>query len=92
MAVNPHLAGDMRRDLNQLKLLYDMGSIAPETFNDLIRLLVAGPAMLAALRAAEQFILNGTELGFIRMPDKGDPALDTLPAIQAAIARAEGRS
>lgn len=40
-----------------------------------------------ALRKAEQFIVNGVELGFIRMPDPGtpDPAHDTLPAIRAAL-------
>ncbi|WP_300573447.1 hypothetical protein [Phenylobacterium sp.] len=43
--------------------------------------------MHAALKKAEQFIVNGVELGFIRMPDPGtpDPAHDTLPAIQAAL-------
>lgn len=42
----------------------------------------------AALRKAEQFIVNGTELGFIRMPDAGlpDTAHDTLPMIRAALA------
>lgn len=38
-----------------------------------------------ALLLAEQFIVNGTELGFIRMPDKNDSALDTLPKIRAAL-------
>ena len=48
--------------------------------------------MLAALKGARQFITNGVELGFIRMPDAGtpDPAHDTLPAIEAAISKAEG--
>jgi hypothetical protein len=43
----------------------------------------------AALKRAEQFIVNGTELGFIRMPnpDTPDTAHETLPAIRAALAR-----
>lgn len=54
------------------------------------RLIAAAPDMLAALEKAEQFIANGVELGFIRMPDAStpDPAHDTLPAIRAAIAKA----
>lgn len=56
------------------------------------RLIAAAPDMFEALRAARQFIANGIELGFIRMPDADtpDPAHDTLPAIEAAIAKAEG--
>lgn len=48
--------------------------------------------ILDALRKAEQFIVNGCEMGFIRMPDAGtpDPAHDTLPAIRSAIAKATG--
>lgn len=47
--------------------------------------------MLAALKRAEQFIVNGVALGFIRLPDPDTPdsAHDTLPAIRAAVARAE---
>ena len=49
------------------------------------------PEMLAALQAARGFIVNGTELGYIRMPDADcpDPAHNTLPTIEAAIARAQ---
>jgi len=39
-----------------------------------------------ALLAAEQFIVNGVDLGFIRLPDQGDPALETLPTIRQALA------
>lgn len=48
--------------------------------------------LLAALREARMFIRNGIELGFIRMPDADtpDPAHDTLPHIEAVIARVEG--
>lgn len=48
--------------------------------------------LLAALKEARMFIRNGIELGFIAMPDADtpDPAHDTLPNIEAAIARVEG--
>ncbi len=38
-----------------------------------------------ALKKAEQFIENGVELGFIKLPDSDDPALETLPKIKEAI-------
>jgi hypothetical protein len=40
-----------------------------------------------ALEAARMFIVNGVELGYIRMPDKDtpDPAHDTLPMIEQAL-------
>jgi len=46
---------------------------------------------LAALKAARQFIVNGTALGFIRLPDADtpDPAHDTLPMIERAISDLE---
>lgn len=49
---------------------------------------------LAALKAARQFITNGVELGFIRMPDSDtpDPAHDTLPMIEGAIAELEAKA
>jgi len=47
--------------------------------------------MLAALKAARQFILNGIEMGFIRLPSSADdPANQTLPTIEAAIVKATG--
>lgn len=42
-------------------------------------------ALEQALRMSEQFINNGVELGYIRLPDSPDPALETLPAIRAAL-------
>jgi hypothetical protein len=44
--------------------------------------------MRAALQAARQFIRNGVEFGFIRMPDPDTPdsAHDTLPMIESALA------
>lgn len=39
-----------------------------------------------ALRVAERFIVNGVELGFIRMPETAtDPAHETLPTIRQAL-------
>jgi hypothetical protein len=54
------------------------------------RLIASAPDLLAACIAARQFIVNGIEFGYIRMPDKAtqDPAHQTLPAIEAAIAKA----
>jgi len=37
MSANPHLAGDMRRDLNQLQLLYDMNELSPQHFRALLK-------------------------------------------------------
>jgi hypothetical protein len=56
------------------------------------RLIAAAPELLEALEAARQFIRNGIELGYITMPDAGTPdsAHDTLPMIEAAIAKARG--
>ena len=50
-----------------------------------------GNTITAALKAARQFIVNGTELGYIRMPEAEtpDPAHDTLPMIERAIAELE---
>ena len=47
--------------------------------------------LLVALKSAREFIVNGIEVGAIKMPDADtpDPALLTLPAIEAAIAKAE---
>jgi hypothetical protein len=40
----------------------------------------------AALRRADQFITNGIELGYIRMPDVPDSAHQTPGIIRAALA------
>lgn len=39
----------------------------------------------SALLAAKYFIINGTALGYIRMPDHPDPAHGTLPMIENAL-------
>lgn len=58
------------------------------------RLIAAAPDLLEALELARLFIRNGIELGYIRMPDADtpDPAHDTLPKIEAAIAKARSAS
>lgn len=40
-----------------------------------------------ALKRADQFITNGIDLGFIRMPDPGsdDPALETPEIVRSAL-------
>lgn len=50
----------------------------------------AAPEMFEALKRAREFIANGIEFGFIRMPDADtpDPAHGTLPAIDAALSKA----
>ena len=50
--------------------------------------------LVESLEVAHRFIANGIELGYIKMPDSDtlDPAPETLPAIEAALAeyRAQG--
>lgn len=55
-------------------------------------LIAAAPDMYAALKMAEEFIVNGVEGGYIRLPDADchDPAHGTLPAIFLALAKARG--
>lgn len=45
---------------------------------------------VAALQRSASFIRNGIELGYIRMPDKGDPANEVLPLIDTALRTALG--
>jgi hypothetical protein len=56
------------------------------------KLIAAAPALLEALEKAKQFIENGIEFGYIRMPDADcpDSAHETLPTIIAAIKTARG--
>lgn len=78
------LGGAMRRGGGK----FDQADCSTQHAN--ARLIAAAPDMFEALKAARQFIANGVELGFIRMPDAGtpDPAHDTLPVIEAALAKA----
>lgn len=64
------------------------------TAEKMVRAYNAHDDMLEALKAAKEFITNGIELGFIRMPDTSTPdrAHETPGIVRAAIARAEGRS
>lgn len=52
----------------------------------------AAPQLLEALQKAKEFIENGIEFGYIRMPDMDTPdaAHRMLPMINAAIAAAKG--
>lgn len=63
---------------NEIKALTD----ATETINTLRS---QRAALLEALEKAKQFIVNGVEFGYIQMPKRGDPALETLPAIQSIL-------
>jgi hypothetical protein len=56
-------------------------------------LIAAAPDLYAACVAAGEFIRNGIEFGYIRMPDSDTPdrAHGTLPMLRAAIAKAEGK-
>lgn len=57
-----------------------------------IPVIAAVPDMVKALRAAQQFITNGIEFGYIQMPDPGTPdsAHDTLPMIDAVLRTIDG--
>ena len=63
-------------------------------FMDANALLSLNAELLEALEHARLFIRNGVELGYITMPDADtpDPAHETLPKIEAAIAKARSQS
>lgn len=86
-----HVSLPMSRGSMRLALFPD--GIQSENREADARLIAAAPEMLAALEKARQFIVNGVELGFIRMPDDStpDPAHETLPAIEAALSLAQGK-
>ena len=81
-----------------VKQIGDIGLfLVKHTFDGLeaeanIRLMAASPYMHEALLKALNFIENGVELGYIRMPDKdsGDSALETPSIIRRALAKAGG--
>lgn len=54
------------------------------------QLISAAPDLAEALIAAREFIRNGIDLGYIRMPDADteDPAHETAAKIDAALAKA----
>ncbi len=49
-------------------------------------------ALVEACEHARQFITNGLEYGYIQIPDKIDPANETLPKLEHALALAKGGS
>lgn len=55
-------------------------------------LMAASKDLYEALKAAEQFISNGIELHFIRMPEPPASAIETLPKIRAALAKVRGEA
>lgn len=68
------------------------GRTANETERDgllatIKRLEATNARQLSALKRADQFITNGIDLGFIRMPNKwsDDPALETPGIIKSAL-------
>jgi hypothetical protein len=71
---------------NYGEALAELEKIARRTVSGQERADAEKDAALDALKRAERFIVNGTEFGYIRMPDAPDPALDTLPALRRAIA------
>jgi hypothetical protein len=51
---------------------------------------LAAGDLLDACNSAKRFIRNGIGFGYIKMPDeKTDPAYETLPQIETAIAKAQ---
>lgn len=63
------------------------------TFDEVERVLEQRDALLHTLKLARAFIANGIEVGAIRMPDSTtqDPAHETLPLIDAIIAKVEAK-
>lgn len=61
------------------------------TFDEVLSVLEQRDSLLHALKLARAFIANGIEVGAIRMPDSStpDPANETLPLIDAIIAKVE---
>jgi hypothetical protein len=72
----------------------DDAALIAETFAALPSLLTALDQAVEALVSARQFIVNGVELGFIRLPDAStpDPAHDTLPLIERTLQSIEGKT
>ena len=68
------------------------GAENTKEYFELERLRSAAPALLEALEKAKEFIENGIELGYIKMPDEDTPdsAHKKLPIINAAIEAARG--
>lgn len=69
---------DWERDLANARLIVKSVNLFPE--------------LVGALEAADKFISNGIDLGFIRMPDADcpDPAKNVPPLIKAILKKAKG--
>lgn len=87
------MAGELQKELREVN------SFQAPYANDVVlkRCHAAADALDAAERALERakhFIVNGVALGFIRMPDADtpDPAHETLPAVNAALAKLRGEA
>lgn len=67
--------------------------VSPADAEFIVRAVNNHAALLAACKAADVFIRNGIELGFIRMPDADvpDPAHRVPDMVSAAIQAAEGQ-
>jgi hypothetical protein len=94
--------GEIRVFVQPLSARTEFGKITAEIPTDTYpretqvanaKLYAAAPDLLAAAKLALQFIENGCELGYIRMPDADTPdAAHATPWIlHTAIDRAEGR-
>ena len=71
--------------------LWDEIDVNADAVRVVLAALDSAPDMLAALKRAEQFMTNGIELRYIRMPQIPDPALETASIVRAAIKKAEGK-
>lgn len=92
MTVNPHLAGDMRRDLNQLQLLYDMGELGPERFRALIRSLASAVNVVDFLvdELADEPPIDVTPAGLLALGQQLQSGMDLamgLPVTRARFVR-----
>jgi hypothetical protein len=79
----------------ELRRLHAENRVLHERHHDgnviLTQILAQRDALLEALKTADQFITNGMELGFIRMPDAATPdsAHETPGIVRAAIKAVE---
>ena len=84
---SPDNAGHLHRPLDKSEHYTVPLYTAPQPAPDVAK-------VVESLEVAHRFIANGIELGYIQMPDSDtlDPAHETLPAIEAALAeyRAQG--
>ena len=85
-------AAELRR-LSEIETLYLAAMRGRHAMSEeLLAVTAQRDALLEALKTADQFITNGMELGFIRMPDAATPdsAHETPGIVRAAIKAVEG--